>query len=746
LVTDEKLCLQTLEAENIRLRAEIAQQNKSAEVLEAFFSHTVSAVVILDRNYNFVRVNKVCAQASSRDVSDFPGHNLFEFFPSEAIEIFDQVVQAKAVYQVAALPFTFSAQSERGVTYWDWTLAPVLDDSGEVELLICTIIEVTEQVRMQGKLAASKEYYRAIFNNCLVGILLTASDGTIKAANLAACRMFGRSEEELRAVGRQGILDLNDPRVGQALKHRAKAGSCTNELTLLRRDGTKFIGEVTSNLFEDRPGQILTTMIIHDITERKRTEAALRLSEAKFSKAFYCNQIMMAIRRLKDGVFIDVNNSYAAVLGYRREEMIGKNVAELDIWADPQKRGEMEQELLKKGYIKNHEYVLKNRSGETGCVAATVNLIDIDGDQCLLVSSIDITGHKQTQISKELFFTLFGSNPLPMYITSIKDERFIEANQAVFDFSGYTREELLGVRITELNKWEDPAEYIKFSQAILEAGFVKNFETSLLKKLGQKITALVSGVPITWNGEECLLVIVNDITDLRRYQQEIERLNQLNLIGEMSAGMGHEIRNPMTVIKGLLQLLRTKDRYAQDKECLDLMIEELDRVNAIITEFLLLDKDKAVEKKRQSLNQKIRAILPMLQAEALEKEKRIALELGDIPYLTIDQNEIKQLLLNLAQNGLEAMHPGGLLSIKTYQDDGGVVLAVQDQGTGMTLEVLEKVGTPFFTTKDSGIGLGLAMCYSIAQRHKARIDITTGPTGTTFYVRFKVKSAQHYPG
>jgi len=743
LPTNEQLRLQELEVENLKLRAAIDQKNRSAKVMDACFTHNISAEAILDINFNFIRVNEVYAQVCSRAMSDFPGHNHFEFYPSEAKEIFEQVVQTKTLHQVKGRPLAFSDNPDRGVTYWDWTLEPVLDASGEVEFLIYTLYEVTEQVRMQEYLAAQKEYYQAIFHNCLDGVLLTAPDGTIKAANPAACLMFGRTEEELRAVGRQGIFDLQDPRVGQALKQRAETGSFTSELNLLRLDGTIFTGEVTSNLFMNREGQILTTMIIHDITECKRIEAALRLSEDKFNKAFHCNQTMMAIRKFSDGVYIDVNQSYAATLGYRREEMIGKDLTELGIWEDPPKRLEMEQELLAKGCIKNHEFKIRKRSGETGFVVATINLIDIDGEQCLLASSIDITGYKKTLISKELFCTLFDSNPLPMYITSVKNERFMESNQAVLDYSGYTREELLGVKITELNKWGDPAEYIKFKKAILETGFVKNFEASLLKKSGQKITVLLSGVPITWNSEECLLVIVNEITELKRCQQELERVNQLNLIGEMSAGIGHEIRNPMTVIKGILQLLKTKDRYAQDQECLELMLGELDRVNDIITEFLLLDKDKAVEKKRQSLNQKIRSILPMLQAEALEQEKNIALELGDIPYLTIDQNEIKLLILNLARNGLEAMSPGGLLFIRTYQEDGGVALAVQDQGTGMAPEVLEKISIPFFTTKDSGTGLGLPLCYSIAQRHNARIDIATGPTGTTIYVRFKVKLAQH---
>ncbi|MEW5899031.1 MAG: ATP-binding protein, partial [Bacillota bacterium] len=92
-------------------------------------------------------------------------------------------------------------------------------------------------------------------------------------------------------------------------------------------------------------------------------------------------------------------------------------------------------------------------------------------------------------------------------------------------------------------------------------------------------------------------------------------------------------------------------------------------------------------------------------------------------------------------NGLEAMPPGGTLTIKTFQEGEEVVLAVQDEGPGIEPDLLEKIGTPFFTTKDDGTGLGLAVCYSIAARHKAAITVETSPAGTTFFVRFKQNAA-----
>ncbi len=508
---------------------------------------------------------------------------------------------------------------------------------------------------------------------------------------------------------------------------------------------TDTIDQNSSQLTEDKTSRIheLEAENIRlrlEVNKMKNTEEALRLSEEKFYKAFHHNQTMMAFIRLKDDVYIDVNSSYAEVLGYSREEMIGKSVLELGVWVDLKERQGVRKQLTENGYVRNCEFKFRSKSGEIIHVVATTNLLDLEGERCILTSLIDVTEQKRAEEalrkSEEIFYATFNANPLPMCIISIKNGTFLEVNKALSKNSGYAREEIIGCSITDINGWMDLSEREKFREAIDKEGFVRNYETSLLTKSGEILTSLISGVSIIWNNEKCHFLIHNDITELRRYQHEMARLDRLNLVGEMSAGIGHEIRNPMTTVRGFLQLLSVKDRYVQDKEYMDLMIEELDRANSIITEFLSLAKNKAVELKRQSLNHKVKTIFPLLFADAMKQDKIIKMQLGDIPYIVIDKNEIKQLILNLVRNGLEAMSPGGLLSIKTFKDDVGVVLAVQDQGTGIAPEVLKKIGTPFLTTKDDGTGLGLAVCYSIARRNNAKIDIVTGSTGTTFYVRF----------
>ena len=238
--------------------------------------------------------------------------------------------------------------------------------------------------------------------------------------------------------------------------------------------------------------------------------------------------------------------------------------------------------------------------------------------------------------------------------------------------------------------------------------------------------------------------IVNDRT--KELEQEIEKrkliehevakLERFNVIGQLAAGLAHEVRNPMTTIKGFLQLLQNKNDLLTYRSYFDLMIEELNRTNSIIHEFLSLTKNEPAELKRQNLNVVLFNLFPLLQSDAFNQGKQFIFEPGDIADLDIDSNEITQLVLNLARNGLDAMPPDGCLTINTFMDGQNIVLSVKDEGTGINIEHISKLGTPFFTTKEGGTGMGLPMCYSIADRHNALIEVISGPDGTTFLVLF----------
>ncbi|MGM0876986.1 MAG: PAS domain S-box protein [Bacillota bacterium] len=333
-------------------------------------------------------------------------------------------------------------------------------------------------------------------------------------------------------------------------------------------------------------------------------------------------------------------------------------------------------------------------------------------------------------VSQERFRKIFESSPCLMAIISLKDGTFIDVNTSWVNFTGYSFDESGNERI-DLQYFVDESNgnLIDFQQTI------RNKKIRYKAKNGEIRAGLLSTEMIDIHPEPCILIVLTDITERVHLEKEMYRLDRLNLIGEMAAGIAHEIRNPMTTVHGFLQVTRN-DCDNLPVEIIDLMLEELNRANSIITEFLNLAKNKVSVKMKQNLNTIIEALSPLIQAEALRSSKHLILDLGICPEIFIDQKEIRQLILNIALNGLDAMSSGGKLTIKTYAAEQAVILEIQDQGKGISPEVLEKMGTPFFTTKETGTGLGLAICYSVAERHHADIDIATGDKGTTFSIRF----------
>lgn len=335
-------------------------------------------------------------------------------------------------------------------------------------------------------------------------------------------------------------------------------------------------------------------------------------------------------------------------------------------------------------------------------------------------------------LSQERFRKIFESSPCLMAIFSLKDGTFLDVNTSWVNFTGYSYDELKNEKI-DLQFFVDESE----GNQIDLKQIIRNKKISYKMKSGEIRAGLLSTEMIDIHSEPCTLIVLTDITERVHLEKEMYRLDRLNLIGEMAAGIAHEIRNPMTTVHGFLQVTRN-DCGKLPVEIVDLMLEELNRANSIITEFLNLAKNKISVKKKQNLNSIIEALSPLIQAEALRASKHFLLDLGKCPDIFLDQKEIRQLILNIALNGLDAMSSGGKLTIKTYAAEQSVILEIKDQGAGISPEVLEKIGTPFFTTKESGTGLGLAICYSVAERHDADINIATGKEGTIFSVRFNL--------
>lgn len=312
------------------------------------------------------------------------------------------------------------------------------------------------------------------------------------------------------------------------------------------------------------------------------------------------------------------------------------------------------------------------------------------------------------------------------------------SNSTLASMLGYTVEEMMGLSIYH---FVEPS-YVELVREQLKRrrrGISDKYDLEMLCKDGSVLSTIMSSKPIVDGNGEYLgsLGMITDITERKNLERQMAQLDRLNLVGEIAAGIGHEIRNPMTAVRGFLQLLSQKEEYDQDREYFALMLDELDRANSIITEFLTLARDRVLDLKLGRLNTVIETIYPLIQAEAMVQDKYVRMELDEVPWLWIDEGEIRQLLLNLVRNGLEAMLPGKTMTLATCVTEHEVILTVKDEGQGIKPEMMDKLGTPFFTTRENGTGLGLAVCFSIVNRHKASIKFESSEQGTTVRVHFQ---------
>ncbi|MDF9407004.1 PAS domain S-box protein [Pelotomaculum isophthalicicum JI] len=495
------------------------------------------------------------------------------------------------------------------------------------------------------------------------------------------------------------------------------------------------------------------------LSSLERSQYKLQESEDNYRTIFENTGTAILIIGEKKVISL-VNTEFEKLSGYTKEEVENKKKITDFVAKDDLDRinDYYNRRVYKNIAPRNYEFQFFDKQENIKDIYTTVAVIPRTNK--IVVALLDITDRKRVEEryrnlakklrnlakrlrevdlyqSEERFQKIFHNSPDLIAILRAEDNRFVEVNQRFLDVVEYSREEVLGHKPEDLDFLSGQDNVIE--SAIIEfkeKGELQNFDLKVKTKSGKTVNLLLSAERINLNGENCRIVMMKDITKEKKMEAEMARLDRLNLIGEMAAGIGHEVRNPMTTVRGFLQLLDRKIEYDKHKEYFNLMISELDRANSIITEFLSMAKDKPVDLKSQNLNQLLQTLFPLIQADAMNSDKYIEMELAEIPDLLLDEKEVRQLILNLVHNGYQAMSNGKTLKIKTYTEDGEVVLAVEDQGCGIPNDIADKIGTPFFTTKDHGTGLGLSVCYSIVARHNAKIFFKTSSTGTTFFVRF----------
>ncbi|MHC0035619.1 PAS domain S-box protein [Pseudoneobacillus sp. C159] len=490
-----------------------------------------------------------------------------------------------------------------------------------------------------------------------------------------------------------------------------------------------------------------------DITNRKLAEEnfANSLKEIKDIKFALDQSSIVAITDQR-GIITYVNEKFCEISKYSEEELLGKDHRILNSGHHSKVFFQELWRTIGSGNVWKGEICNRAKDGSKYWVDTTiVPFLNENGKpyQYIAIRS-DITARKKTKEQlkeslKEISDFKFALDQSA--IVAITDEKGIitKVNDNFCEISKYSQDELIGQDHRILNSGTHSKAFFKELWKTIGGGEVWKGEIQNRAKDGTLYWVDTTIVPfLNENGKPYQYISIrNDITERKRTEEIIHRQDKLAAVGQLAAGVAHEIRNPLTSMRGYTEFLSLDETDPQRKEFLDIILDEIERVNTIVEEFMVLAKPKAIELEEKNIIPIITNVVSLLEFEARKKNVRLHLECQDeIIQVECDENRLKQVFLNFIKNGIEAMPNGGDLIVRTSINNHNVQISIQDTGIGISEEKLKKLGEPFFTTKKNGNGLGLMVSFKIIESHNGRVYVESELNkGTTFNIYLPAKIA-----
>jgi PAS domain S-box-containing protein len=637
-----------------------------------------------------------------------------------------------------------------------------VQDKEAIEALSVALVEALNRKRAEEALRQSEERYRTIIEDMDEGYFELDLVGNFTVTNDANCRNLGYTREELLGMNYSRVVSEEDPEaVRQGLKHMFKTGQPGLGLhrKILRKDGSIRFAEVSMFPMRGNDGKIIGFRGIGwNITERKRAEEALRQSEERYR--LLVENANEAIIVAQDGILKFANVRTEELTGYEKEELTSMPFLQL-IYPDD---GDMvvERHLKRlKGEVLPAVYPFRfvRKDGSVGWVEINAVLITWEGRPATLNFLTDITERQRAEEalrqSEERFRKIFEEGPFGIVVTS-RDRRFFSANPAFCQMLGYTAEEMSSRTFLDVTHpehraadrenvdkmWRDEnPHYMTEKRYIAKNGDIRwgSVSTSLIR--GQ------DGQPLY------ALAMVKDITERKKAEEERRQLelkaqvsSRLASVGELAAGVAHEINNPLTAVTGYAQLLLERDDITPGmRKDLVAINDGAMRVAGIVQRLLAFSRQTKPGRKLLNISQLVESTLVLRDYHLKANNIKVTTKLApDLPQTVADPGQIQQVMLNLIVNAEKEMklaHGKGKLTISTEKSDGTIKISVKDDGPGIKPEVLERIFDPFFTTREvgEGTGLGLSLCYGIVAEHNGRIyaENNTGK-GATFVVELPI--------
>lgn len=586
--------------------------------------------------------------------------------------------------------------------------------------------DLTIKSEMERKLAESEQRYKSLIEHNPAGILTSDLNGLIISVNPAMERILGYTKTDM--VGRYIHQFWEQEKQEDQAEYPTDSVLLQTDNYMLRVThksgdmielGLKNVPIIVNGITEG------AYIIARDITQHNKDRESLRVAQQDLHDTVRRQQGMTMKFRQMRGKFIHTlcDGELLYRLGYKPSHILGNGLYEIwpfymatNIDKYYRRAWSGEENVMYEATFRGITYLTSLRP-----IFENGRVIEVIG------SCVDITErkHMETELreTKELLESFINNTTDAICVL---DQRFkvISVNSAYEKVFGWNQDELLNHSLPIYPDFLK--EHHKEIHDILQAGNqISGLETVRIRKDGQLIHVSVTKTPIKNEKGEIIgfAGITRDITERKRTEELLRKSDKLSVAGQLAAGLAHEIRNPLTSLRGFLQLLQNDMKGKQ--HYFDIMLSELDRINFIVSEFLVIAKPEAIQYKRSDLINILQTVIALLDTQANLCNVQLLLEFeSDIPEFICSEMHLKQLFINLVKNAIEAITKDGQIKI-TVSMLGSEMIRVrtQDNGCGIPEERVKQLGEPFYTTKEKGTGLGLMMCFKIVEAHKGTMSI-----------------------
>jgi PAS domain S-box-containing protein len=761
---------------NIRIEEDL---RKSNELLEKIFSITHIMYAYLDKDMNFIRVNDAYAKANQKDPQFFIGKNHFVLFPHEENEaIFRQVVKTGVPYIANAKPFSYPDHPEWGVTYWDWTLKPVVDTYGNVEGLVFSLLDVTERKRAEEALQLASSYNRGLIETSLDSLVTIDINGKITDTNVSTEKITGYSRGDL--IGTRFADYFTEPEKASAGYQKVfKEGAVLNyELNIRHRDGHVTPVLYNASLYRSEDGKILGILAAaRDVSESKAIEEKLRSNEALLNNVLETLPVGVWIVG-KGGQILQGNPEAKRIWAgaqYVGTEQYGEYKG---WWYDTGKKIEAQEwaaaRAVQKGEVSINEKI------EIECFDGTHKII-LNSAMPLydphkemlgaIIVNFDITN--TIKMENELRANREGLAEAQRIAHIGSWDWDIENNQIAWSDETY---HIFGLTPAQIKPSRDVfMSYVHTDdKGFVTAAIDDSINNGKFLNIDHRITLSDNKVKFIHTQAEIvqdksgktthMVGTFQDITDRKLVEEELKRAKVAadaanKAKSEFLANMSHEIRTPMNSIIGMADLLMETNPTQEQRQYVEIFREAGEHLLSLINDILDLARVESgyilLEKVPFDIAAVINKVENIMSVEAHNKGLGLIFHIADdIPRSLIgDPNRLDRVMLNLVGNAVKFTEKGGIIvdiSLNSKQDkEVELLFKVKDTGIGVPSDKQSLLFTSFTqidastTRKYGGTGLGLVISKKLVEMMGGRMWVESeAGKGSVFYFTAKFPVAQ----